>query len=81
LKHIGRANNEEADTLANIGSTWSAIPDGVFYEVTNQCSIKVKPPAPPTQSTTDSGVAPKAVEENIVIGPSQQDLLLEPVWT
>ena len=35
LKHIGRASNEEADTLANIGSTCSAIPDGVFYEVIN----------------------------------------------
>ena len=47
LKHIGRASNEEADNLANIGSTCSAIPDGVFYEVINQRSIKVKPPAPP----------------------------------
>ncbi|KAK1614180.1 hypothetical protein QYE76_019697 [Lolium multiflorum] len=33
LKHIGRASNEEADTLANIGSMCSPIPDGVFYEV------------------------------------------------
>ena len=47
LKHIGRASNEEADTLANIGSTCSAIPDGVFYEVINQRSIKVKTSAPP----------------------------------
>ena len=45
LKHIGRLSNEEADTLANIGSTGSAIPDGVFYEVINQRSIKYKPPA------------------------------------
>ena len=45
LKHIGRGSNEEADSLANIGSTCSAIPDGVFYEVINQRSIKYKPSA------------------------------------
>ena len=38
LKHVGRLSNEEADTLANIGSTGSAILDGVFYEVINQRS-------------------------------------------
>jgi hypothetical protein len=48
LKYIGRANNEEADSLANIGSTCSAIPDRVFYKVINQRSIKVKTLAPPT---------------------------------
>jgi ribonuclease HI len=48
LKHIGRASNEEADTLANIGSACSAMPDGVFYEVINQRSSKVKTLAPPT---------------------------------
>jgi ribonuclease HI len=81
LKHIGRASNEEADTLANIGSTSSAIPDGVFYEVINQRSVKVKPPASPTQLTTDSGAAPEAAGENVTIGPSQQVLLIGPVWT
>src|SRR3954470_8658160 len=35
LKHIARGSNDEADTLANIGSTCSPIPDGVFYEVIN----------------------------------------------
>jgi ribonuclease HI len=47
VKHIGRASNEEADTLANIGSTCSAILGGVFYEVTNQRSIKVITSASP----------------------------------
>jgi ribonuclease HI len=42
LKDIRRATNEEADALANIASTCSAIPDGVFYKVINQRSIKVK---------------------------------------
>ena len=40
LKHIGRGSNEEADTLANIRSTCSPIPEGVFYEVINKRSIK-----------------------------------------
>jgi hypothetical protein len=58
LKHIGRASNEEADALANIGSTCSAIPDGVLYEVINQRSIKVKTSAPPIELTIDSEVMP-----------------------
>ena len=87
LKHIGRGSNEEADTLANIGSTSSAIPDRVFYEVINQRSVKFKPP---TQSTTDSGAAPttekkaapaEAPDKNIIEGPAQQVLLVEPIWT
>src|SRR5690606_30576136 len=81
LKHIGRASNEEADNLANIGSTCSAIPDGVFYEVINQRSIKVKTSTPPIQSATDSGAALQEAKEKIADGPSQQVLLLEPVWT
>jgi hypothetical protein len=80
-KNIGRASNEEAYTLANIESTCFAIPDGVFYKVINQRSIRVKAPASPTQSTTDSEAAPEEVDKNIVIGTSQQVLLLEPVWT
>jgi ribonuclease HI len=79
LKHIGRASNEEVDNLANIGSTCSAIPDGVFYKFINQHSIKVKTPAPPTQSTTDSGAAPEEAVENVIISPSQHVLLFEPV--
>jgi hypothetical protein len=55
LKYIGRASNEEADALANIGSTCSTIPDGVFYEVIIQRSIKVKTSRLPIQSATDSG--------------------------
>ena len=82
LKHIGRGSNEEADTLANIGSTCFAILDGVFYEVINQRSIKYKPPAP---STLDLGAvlsAPtEASDKNIIDGPAQQVLLVEPIWT
>jgi hypothetical protein len=81
LKHIGRASNEEAYALANIGSTCSAIPDGVFYEVINQRSIKVNTSAPPEKSTADSGAAPQNAAKDIIVGPEQQVLLLEPLWT
>jgi hypothetical protein len=81
LKHIGRASNEEADAFANIGSTCSAIPDGVFYEVINKRSIKVMTSASPERSTTDSGAVPQDAAEDIVVGPEQQVLHLEPMWT
>src|ERR1041385_6777904 len=42
LNYIPRANNTEADKLANIGSTRGPIPPGVFHESINQRSIKAK---------------------------------------
>jgi hypothetical protein len=38
--HIGRASNEEADNLANIGSQCLPIPPGVFWEEIIERSIK-----------------------------------------
>ena len=32
LRHVGRESNEEADALANIGSTCAPLPPGVFFE-------------------------------------------------
>ena len=43
LHHIGRASNEEADELANIGSTRAPIPPGVFLEQINERAIKLPP--------------------------------------
>src|SRR3954463_12985333 len=43
LNYITRANNTEADELANIGSTRGPIPPGVFLE-----SISQRPTKPPT---------------------------------
>jgi hypothetical protein len=80
LKHIGRANNEEADALANIGSTCSSIPDGVFYEIITQRSIKVKNSTHPGTSATDRGATPQEAAEDVTDGSNQQ-VLLEPLWT
>jgi hypothetical protein len=40
VSHISRANNEEADNLANIGSQCLPIPQGVFWEEIIERSIK-----------------------------------------
>ena len=42
LCHIGRASNEEADMLANIGSTRAPIPPGVFLEQIDNRSVNIK---------------------------------------
>src|SRR3954464_14167510 len=52
LNYVTRANNTEADELANIGSTRGPIPPGVFLESISQRSIKTK------------ALAPKAVAED-----------------
>src|SRR4051812_11778608 len=42
LQHIGRESNEEADRLANIGSTCARVPPGLFLEQIFLPSIKRK---------------------------------------
>src|SRR5664279_4767646 len=71
LCHVGRASNEEADKLTNIGSTRAPIPPGVFLEAIDQRSIKVKKPVcsdkpanPPEAATTDSE-APATADDPI----------------
>jgi hypothetical protein len=39
VNHVSRASNEEADTLANIGSQCLPIPSGVFWEEIVERSI------------------------------------------
>src|SRR3954452_4315255 len=65
LKHIARASNDEADTLANISSTCSPIPDGVFYEVINKRSIKSRTPAKPSTNSEASSSTGTAHPEEI----------------
>src|SRR5664279_5641723 len=83
LCHVGRDSSEEADKLANIGSTRAPIPPGVFLEAIDQRSIRVKKPVdsdepttPPEGATTDSG-APAAADDPI----PEQVMLVEPTWT
>src|SRR3954466_11869344 len=46
LNYITRANNTEADELANIGSTRGPVPPDVFLESISQRSIKVQAATP-----------------------------------
>src|ERR1041384_6357989 len=46
LNYVSRANNTEADELANMGSTRGTVPPGVFLESISQRSIKIKPATP-----------------------------------
>jgi hypothetical protein len=84
LSHIGRGSNEEADTLANIGSTHSPIPPGVFLEQIDHRSTKA--PHSGAAPIVDSA-APAAAD--LMINPdeaaaahkSSEVLLVEPAWT
>jgi ribonuclease HI len=40
VSHVSRASNEEVDNLANIGSQCLPVPQGVFWEVIIERSIK-----------------------------------------
>ena len=59
LSHIGRESNEKADMLANLGSTKSQIPRGIFFERIEHRSIKPKRTAskPPAQAKEKTSTA------------------------
>src|SRR4051812_28976936 len=61
LNYIPRANNTEADELANIPSTRGPIPPGVFLESINQRSIKAKPSEPKLVTEEDDTNYPAQV--------------------
>ena len=85
ISHIGRASNEEADQLANIGSTRAPIPPGIFLEQINVRSIKIKPPIGSQSSTTDSRAAPEKIDtekdEHDDECEHEKVMLIEPGWT
>jgi ribonuclease HI len=76
VSHVSRANNEEADNLANIGSQCLPIPPGVFWEEIIERSIKgsksLTPGEPSQHPTTGSG-AGKLGKENIA---EQEELMM-----
>src|SRR3954465_14317070 len=61
LNHISRANNTEADELANIGSTRGPVPPGVFLESINQRSIKEKEATPEAVEEREDPTNPSQV--------------------
>src|SRR3954464_11578132 len=61
LNYISRANNTEADELANIGSTRGPIPPGIFLESISQRSIKIKAATPEAAADDDNTTEPAQV--------------------
>src|SRR4051812_46997369 len=69
LQHVGRESNEEADRLANIGSTCARVPPGVFLEQICVPSIKRRFPKGSTEEAEHSGAVPPEGQE----GPKRLD--------
>src|SRR4051812_35018737 len=57
LWHVGTESNEEAERLANIGSTCARVPPGVFLVQICVSSIKRKFPKGSPEEAEHSGVA------------------------
>ena len=74
LYQIGRESNEEADMLANLGSTKSQIPLGIFLERIEHRSIKPKRTTPKSPAQA-KGKTP--ITDDLPI----EVLLIEPTWT
>src|SRR3954463_8325480 len=65
LRHVGRESNEEADRLANIGSTCARVPPGVFLEQICVPSIKRKFPKGSPEEAEHPGAAPPEGHEGL----------------
>ena len=61
LNYISRANNTEADELANIDSTRGLVPPGVFLQSISQRSIKIKAASPEAATDDDDSTDPAQV--------------------
>src|SRR4051812_39053109 len=61
LNYVSRANNTEADELANIGSNRGLVPPGVFLESISQRSIKIMAPVPRAATKDGSTTEPTQV--------------------
>src|SRR4051812_19098934 len=86
LNYISRANNTEADELANIGSTRGPVPPGIFLEGISQRSIKTKAAAPEATMNGDANepaqVEPaNPSEDTVTRTPDTTTTLERPAWT
>jgi hypothetical protein len=85
VTHIGRESNEEADSLASIGSKCLPIPPGVFFEEIFERSIKIKPAAADPMLATRSGAGSTedspALEHEDLTKQTAQVMLIKAVWT
>src|ERR1041385_6276650 len=88
LNYIPRANNTEANELANIGSTHGPVPPGVFQESISPRSIKEKPAAPEAAIDDDTTEPAQVASANPSEGngsheiePTDSKTREGPAWT
>jgi hypothetical protein len=81
VSHIGKAINEEADNLANIGSQCLPVPPGVFWEEIVERSIKGSKTSslgePSQHKIADSGASKTGVES--IVEP-EEVMMIEETW-
>ena len=88
LRHVGRESNEEADRLANIGSTCAKVPPGVFLEQICVPSIKRKFPKGSPEEAEHSGATlpeghegPEKLDTEVAMVNLMQVMAVEETWT
>src|SRR3954462_8377924 len=88
LRHVERESNEEADRLANIGSTCARVPPGVFLEQICVPSIKRKFPTGSPEEAEHLGATllegqegPKNLDTEVELVSLMQVMSIEETWT
>jgi ribonuclease HI len=85
VTHIGRESNEEADSLANIGSKCLPILPGIFFKEIFERSIKIKSatvePALATRSRAELIKDSSVAEQEKLAEQTTQVMLVEALWT
>jgi hypothetical protein len=84
VTHIGRESNEEADSLAIIGSKCLPIPPGIFFEEIFERSVKIKlviDPALATRSGAKHLIPTPAAGTEDMSKETATVMLVEAVWT
>src|SRR3954464_9330185 len=86
--HVGRESNEEADRLANIGSTYARVPPGVFLEQICVPSIKRKFPKGSPEEVERSGATlpeghegPEKLDTVVAMVNLMQVMAVKETWT
>lgn len=80
LHYVPRAQNQAADDLAKLGSTWKIVPKDIFLDHLHSLTIKENPfrdePPPPVGQSVPAGI-----EIPLVIDLVQEVLVVTPEWT
>jgi ribonuclease HI len=74
VSHVSRANNEEANNLANVGSQCLPVPQGVFWEEIIERSIKNSKTSTTEGQPTGSGAGKTSVAE------PEEAMMIEETW-